>query len=86
MFYTNEMIKNIGYENKEQFIDDYITKYKNCIIRFADNGAYVISDWSTSPAMENLGYWKYEPDIKLTLKQKIGALFSKCINVVLHGK
>ena len=60
MFYTNEMIKNIGYENKEQFIDDYIAKYKNCVIRFADNGVQVSSDWSTFPAMENLGYWKYE--------------------------
>lgn len=60
MFYTNEMIKNIGYENKEQFICDFIAKYKNCIIRFNDNGVYVDSDWNTPPAMENLGYYKYE--------------------------
>ena len=60
MFYTNEMIENIGYENKERFIDDYIVKYKNCVIRFDDNGVYVSYDWYTSPAMENLGYWEYE--------------------------
>ena len=60
MFYIDEMIKNLGYENKEQFIDDYIAKYKNCTIRFADYGVYISYDWSTSPAVENLGYYKHE--------------------------
>lgn len=63
MFYTNEMIKDIGYENKEQFVDDFIAKYKNCVIRFADNGVYAAYDWYTSPGMDNLGYYEYEVTI-----------------------
>ena len=60
MFYTNEMIKNLGYESKEQFVYDYIAKYGNCVIRFDDNGVYANYDWYTSPGMENLGYYVYE--------------------------
>ena len=56
MFYTNEMIKNLGYESKEQFIDDYIAKHGNCIIRFDDKGVYAAYDWDTSLGMSNIGY------------------------------
>ena len=56
MFYTNEMIKNLGYESKGQFIDDYISKHGNCIIRFDDNGVYTAYDWDTSLGMSNIGY------------------------------
>jgi len=58
MFYTNEMIKNLGYENKEQFTDDFIAKYGNCVIRFDDNGVYANYDWCTSPGMANIGYYE----------------------------
>lgn len=60
MFYNNEMIKNLGYKNKEQFIDGFIAKYGNCVIRLADNGVHANYDWYTSPGMPNIGYYEQE--------------------------
>ena len=60
MFYTNEMIKNLGYENKEQFVDKFISQYGNCVIRVDDNGVYAAYDWNTSYGMPNIGYYEQE--------------------------
>ena len=48
MLYTNEMIKNLGYESIEVFVADYIKKYKNCSIRYMSNGVYLNYDFDSN--------------------------------------
>lgn len=48
MLYTNEMIKNLGYESVEEFVADYIKKYKNCCIRYTPNGVYLNYDFDSN--------------------------------------
>lgn len=48
MFYDNETIKFLGYESQEQFVDWFISKYKNCVIRFDINGVYAVYDLDTA--------------------------------------
>lgn len=45
MFYTKEMINSLGYESIEEFVNDYIKKYKNCAIQYIDNGVYIYCDF-----------------------------------------
>ena len=47
MIYTNEMIKNLGYESVEEFVTDYTKKYKNCCIRYMQNGVYLNYDFDS---------------------------------------
>ncbi len=54
MFYTNEMIKNLGYKDQSEFVYDFIYKHKNCIIKFDINGVYVDYDWDTSHCVSNI--------------------------------
>jgi hypothetical protein len=44
MFYTNETIKTFGYESQEQFVDWFVSEYKNCAIRFDVDGVYADYD------------------------------------------
>lgn len=48
MFYTNEMIKRLGYETVKDFVTDYINKYKNCSIRYMPNGVYFDYDFDSN--------------------------------------
>ena len=56
MFYTNEMIINLGYKNQKEFADAFIFKHKCSVIRFDSNGVYADYDWYTSPCVSNIGY------------------------------
>lgn len=48
MFYTNETIEKLGYESREQFVDDFMSKYINCTIGFYSNGVYADYDFDTN--------------------------------------
>lgn len=48
MLYTNEMIKNLGYEFIEDFIEDYINNHPNCCIRYMPNGIYFDYDFDSN--------------------------------------
>ena len=48
MYYTNEMIKNLGYESVEKFVSDFTTKYKNCSIAYMHDGVYCDYDFDTA--------------------------------------
>lgn len=48
MFYSNEMINNLGYENTMDFIRDYAKQYGNCCIIYCSNGVYVYYDFDTT--------------------------------------
>ena len=48
MFYSKEMIKNLGYESVEEFVMGYVKKYKNCIIRYVANGVYLNYDFDSN--------------------------------------
>lgn len=47
MFYSKEMINRLGYESVEEFVRDYVSKYKNCCIRYYPNGVYLDYDFET---------------------------------------
>lgn len=56
MFYSKEMIKNMGYESIDDFVHDYVKKYKNCCVRFHPNGVYLDYDFDSQVGIENIGY------------------------------
>lgn len=47
MLYTDEMIKNLGYESVEDFIADYVNNYTNCCVRYMPNGVYLDYDFDS---------------------------------------
>jgi hypothetical protein len=48
MLYTNDMIKNLGYESVEDFISDYVNNYRNCCVRYMPNGIYLDYDFDNN--------------------------------------
>ena len=40
MFYTNEMIANMGFDSVDTFVEDYKKRHPNCCIRFVESGVY----------------------------------------------
>lgn len=48
MFYSKEMIKMFGYESVDDFVMDYINKYKNCCVRYMPNGVYLDHDFDSN--------------------------------------
>ena len=47
MLYTDEMIKNLGYESVEDFIADYVNNHTNCCVRYMPNGVYLDCDFDS---------------------------------------
>ena len=48
MFYSKEMIKNLGYKSVEEFVMCYAKKYKNCSIRYVANGVNLNYDYDSN--------------------------------------
>lgn len=56
MFYSQEMIKDIGYKSIEEFVCDYVEKYHNCCIRYCPNGVFLDYDFDSQVSIEWIGY------------------------------
>ena len=48
MFYSKQMIERLGYESVDEFVKDYIDKYKNCCIRYMSDGVYIDYDFDSN--------------------------------------
>lgn len=48
MFYSKEMINNLGYENTIEFIQDYVKQHNNCCIIWRTDGVYIYTDFYTT--------------------------------------
>lgn len=48
MFYSKEMIERLGYKSIDEFVKDYINKYKNCSVRYMPNGVYLAYDFDSN--------------------------------------
>lgn len=48
MFYSEEMVNNLGYKNTLEFAQDYAKQYSNCCILWRQNGVYVYTDFYTT--------------------------------------
>lgn len=48
MFYSKEMINNLGYENTIEFIQGYVKQHNNCCIIWRTDGVYIYTDFYTT--------------------------------------
>ena len=48
MFYSKEMINNLGYTDIIDFIQDYMKQHSNCCIIYRPNGVYIYTDFYTT--------------------------------------
>ena len=48
MIYTYEMIEKLGYKSVDDFVENYINRYKNCCIRYMPNGVYLNYDFDNN--------------------------------------
>lgn len=48
MFYSKEMINNLGYENILEFAQDYVKEHDNCCIIYRPDGVFIYSDVYTT--------------------------------------
>ena len=55
MFYTNEMIKHLGYKSIEEFVADYVKEHCNCSVRWIPSGVVLNYDFDSQMGVENRG-------------------------------
>ena len=55
MFYSEEEIRKFGYDSIEQFVEEYVSRYKNCCIIYRSNGVYLDYDYDTNFGFSNDG-------------------------------
>jgi hypothetical protein len=48
MFYSKQVINELGYESIDDFVEYFINQYKNCCIRFFPDGVYLNYDFDSN--------------------------------------
>lgn len=56
MFYSYELIADMGFDNTDAFIEDYIQNHPNCCIRCVPGGLICDYDFDSEPSLAWSGY------------------------------
>lgn len=56
MFYTLEMVQQMGFNNLDEFVADFVFRHPNSCVRFCPNGVSVHYDFDSEPAMACMEY------------------------------
>lgn len=55
MFYSNEMIVDMGFADVDDFVSDYVRQHPNCCIMFVANGVLADYDFDSELGLSNAG-------------------------------
>lgn len=61
MFYSIEIIKNMGFETVSDFVEHFMNNYSNCVVRGRPDGVYVDYDFDSQSGLPNAEYHIPQP-------------------------
>ena len=74
MFYSKQLITEIGFKDEHEFVEDFCDRHPNCIVRYRPDGVVAISDMDTEPGCGNLGTTeKYDRHTALRVLQDLSS-------------
>ena len=59
MFFNKRLISELGYKTVEDFVADYMKRYKNYCVQYATDGVYFAYDLDTNDEVNNIGYFVF---------------------------